>query len=167
MLRRLGISAAVSLLLAVVSAALPADASPSADAALRSSVLLVLQQDRFLDAGAIQVAASNGIVQLSGRVRTLTSKARAARVAATRRGVRVVVNHIQRELERRPDSEVAREVRRALRNQAATANLGLRVTVSDGVVTLAGTISSLIQQELAERAAGTFAGYGSVTTISA
>jgi osmotically-inducible protein OsmY len=121
-------------------------------------VVLVLQQDRFLDAGAIQVAASNGIVQLSGRVGTLTSKARAARVAATRRGVRVVVNRIQRELERRPDAEVARDVRRALRNQAATANLGLSVTVSDGVVTLAGTITSLIQQELAERAAGTVRG---------
>lgn len=158
MLRRLGIAVAASLLLAAAPGALPADASPNADAAVRRSVVLVLQQDRFLDSGAIQVAASNGIVQLSGRVGTLTSRARAARVAATRRGVRVVVNRIQRELQRRPDAEVAREVRLALRNQAATANLGLRVTVSDGVVTLAGTITSLIQQELAERAAGTVRG---------
>ncbi len=52
------------------------------------------------------------------------------------------------------DDEIARDVRLALREDAGTSDLRIRVVVRDGVVYLRGTVGSLDDVELAEAVAG-------------
>jgi osmotically-inducible protein OsmY len=51
------------------------------------------------------------------------------------------------------DDEIAREVRLALKEDAATADLAIRVAVRDGVVRLRGVVPTLSDAELAEEVA--------------
>jgi osmotically-inducible protein OsmY len=140
-----------------VALALPSNVWAS-DAVMERAILAELRDDRHLDAAGVRVTATNGIVELSGTVGTLVSKERAARVAGVVRGVRVIVNRIQRKLTRRPDADVTRDVRQALRREPATAQMPISVRARKGVVTLTGSISSWTEQELAERVASSVRG---------
>jgi osmotically-inducible protein OsmY len=83
---------------------------------------------------------------------------RAARIARVVRGVRAVVNRIRVVPVRRPDTQIARDVRRGLRGTPALAKLPIAVAVRRGVVLLTGSITTWDEQELAERVAASVPG---------
>jgi osmotically-inducible protein OsmY len=98
----------------------------------------------------IEVQVRSGIVLLTGTVAVAPASRRAARIARVLAGVRAVVNRVRTEPVRRPDSQVAREVRQALRRSPALASMPISVVVTRGVVQLRGSITSWEEQQLAE-----------------
>ena len=131
--------------------AAPTVVAGSPDAELRQAVAGQLSADPHLLATGIEVTASSGVVQLSGTVAASTGRSRAQRVAGVVRGVRAVVNRLRFVPVRRADAVLVDEIRRAIRGTAALARMPVAATVRDGVVELSGSISSLDQQQLAER----------------
>lgn len=127
-----------------------ATATPSTTS-VQQAVSQTLRRDRHIIAAGIEVAVSNGIVELSGRVPVAPWRERASRVAGAVRGVRAVVNRIRIEPVRRPDHLVARDAGAAVRDTAALAMMPITVRVDDGVIVLSGFITTWEEQQLAER----------------
>jgi osmotically-inducible protein OsmY len=121
-------------------------------------LLRKLRRDHHLTANGISSAVTSGIVELSGTVPLRRWRERAERVARAVRGVRAVVNRIRVYPVRRPDREVERDIRAALRATAALKPMPIRASVSDGVVELDGWITSWEEQQLAERVASSIPG---------
>ncbi|MDT8387540.1 MAG: BON domain-containing protein [Thiogranum sp.] len=128
-----------------------------------------VESQLFLDPAVpfdtVDVTTSDGIVTLTGTATSLVGRERAARIATTVRGVRSVVNRIEVEPVRDLSAqELANSVRDALLYDAATNAYELSVTASaQGHITLAGTVDSWAQRQLAEKVAGNVSG---VTGIS-
>jgi hyperosmotically inducible protein len=123
------------------------------DAGARKAIESKLASDRVVRTAGIEVAVVGGIAMLSGTVPVSPWSTRAARIARVVRGVRAVVNRIRVAPVRRSDTQVARDVRQALRGTAALARLPITVAVRRGVVLLTGSITTWDEQELAERVA--------------
>lgn len=113
-----------------------------------------IDDELIIDSGVpswkIDITTNNGIVKLSGTVSNILAKERAARIAETVRGVRAVINEIHvKPLMNRTDSEIAEEVDRAFVSDPAAESWQISESVSDGVVTLTGTVDSFAEKELA------------------
>jgi len=122
------------------------------DIHLRDAVFRRLASDPKLDATAIGVAASAGIVTLTGFVDSYTGKLAAERVAKQVRGVRAVANDLMvRVMVDRPDPDIAYDVARALQSRPLTAD-NVRAMVHNGRVTLTGTVQWFYQRAQAETA---------------
>lgn len=120
---------------------------------IRKAVSNELRMDPHLHDANVQVRVTNSMVALTGAVDNPLSRERAQRVAEVVRGVRSVDNRIEVVSPRRPDSEIAADVRRALAYNPATAPMPITVQVRNAVVTLTGVITSWQEQQLAERVA--------------
>jgi osmotically-inducible protein OsmY len=136
----------------------PSQAARLADDAIRASLLAKLGRDHHLAASSISSGVTSGIVELGGTVTVRLWRERAERIARAVRGVRAVVNRIRVDWVRRPDREVERDIRAALRATAALRPMPIRASVSDGVVELDGWITSWEEQQLAERVASSIPG---------
>jgi osmotically-inducible protein OsmY len=138
---------------------LPSDTTTSTsvtytDDEVRASLIKELRSDTHLDAKTISVNVSSGVAELTGSVTLFRWKERADRVARVVRGVRAVVNRIRVVVVHRADPDITTDVVAALHGTAALAGMPIRITVSDGVVELDGSITSWDEQQLAERVAG-------------
>jgi osmotically-inducible protein OsmY len=102
-----------------------------------------LLQDDSIRAHLIDVATTDGIVNLGGAVDNLLAKERAGRIAQSLKGVREVVNTI-RVIPPilRSDTEIAKDVKAALKEDPAADVYEIDVLVKDHVVTLSGTVES-------------------------
>src|ERR1700681_417928 len=92
-----------------------------------------------IDATDIGVAVKNGVVTLSGFVRSYAQKREAERTAKRVLGVTGVANDIEVRLpifNQRPDPEIARDAVSALQNELPYSSDHIRVVVKDGWVTL-------------------------------
>jgi osmotically-inducible protein OsmY len=138
-----------------VPASPPAASAQStlSDSDVESSVKAEFRRDRKIDESRIQVDVKDGIVGLTGSVDNLVSRARAVKIAETVRGVRSVSNRVAVQPLPRPDRDVDRDVKEALRNDSATQKMPIQVAAKDGVVTLTGTVQSWQEEQLAERIA--------------
>ncbi|HEY5372316.1 MAG TPA: BON domain-containing protein [Polyangiaceae bacterium] len=132
--------------------AVRADARAS-DEDLQQAVLNELHKDKNINEASVLVTATGGSVVLTGKVDNPLSRERATRIAQVVRGVRSVDNRIDVAAVPRADSDIAADVRKALKGQAATGKMPISVQVKDAVVTLSGTVSSRQEQRLAERVA--------------
>src|SRR5688500_14323776 len=95
---------------------------PQTATPLRDAVIRRLASNPKLDATAIGVEASGGIITLTGFVDNYTAKHEAERVARQVRGVRAVANNLVVRLPSyRPDAEIAGDVKRALQLRPSTA----------------------------------------------
>jgi osmotically-inducible protein OsmY len=113
-----------------------------------------LWADPFIAAHWIDIAASDGIVTLSGRVDNILAKQRATRIAETIKGVRAVVNTIEVQPPvARPDAAIRDDVKKALAMNRATDSYAIEVGVDDKVVTLSGTVDSWQARALAAKVA--------------
>lgn len=121
------------------------------DSNLRQAVSVCLTRDPVVGTATVAVTVRNGVVELSGRVEDLLTKRRAARLAEAIKGVLAVDDRLAFNAEKRPESEIAHNVRSALRLNAVSPEL--RVQASAGTVTLAGRVDSQQRRELAERVA--------------
>lgn len=124
------------------------------DRELQEGVLRALEFDE-LNAAAIGVSVIHGIVTLRGTVPTLPLKVAAERLALSVSGVRAVANDlvVSDATEPQPDdSLIAEAAANALSWYRAVPRDTVHVAVSDGWVTLSGTVSQLSERGAAERA---------------
>jgi hyperosmotically inducible protein len=86
--------AAISLALLILFGPIVA-AKDVSDDELYDKVRIQLANDREIGGAKIDVKVTQGVVELTGRVRTDKQKSRAAQVAKKVRGVREVVNNLR------------------------------------------------------------------------
>jgi osmotically-inducible protein OsmY len=124
----------------------------SVSEALRAAVLAELNADPAVHAWEIGVAAEDGVVTLTGTVDNAGNKFAAERAAKRVGGVRSVANDLRvRAVNERTDTDIARDAAHRLRNSVAVPAT-VQAVVSDGYVTLDGTVTWMHQRAAAETA---------------
>lgn len=139
-----------------------------ANSDLQQHIIDELVWEPSIDAGAIGVAAKDGVVTLSGHVPSLAEKEIAEHVTKRVVGVRAVVNQIVVKLlgtSERSDEDIARAVLHALEWDIWVPHRRLTVTVSKGWVKLEGDVDTQHEKLAAERAVQTLTGVQGVTNL--
>jgi osmotically-inducible protein OsmY len=122
------------------------------DSYLRDAVQYQLERELDVSPVDVDITAADGAIGLTGFVHSLAEKLAAEQAAQRVWGVIAVANDIQVTPEsQRTDAEIARDAVEALRTQTYVPS-GVRVTVSEGFVTLAGTVNRQFQRDAAEAA---------------
>lgn len=113
-----------------------------------------IENDPGVSLNDVDIEVNNGVVTMTGSVRSALAAERAARVAETVRGVRMVENRITVEpYVLRSDEQIQNDINQALLKDPATESFEVNVTVSDNVATLGGTVQSWQEKMLAEKIA--------------
>jgi osmotically-inducible protein OsmY len=123
---------------------------------IKRDVEAELRWDPDIDATDIAVAVKDGVVTLSGFVRSYAQKWQAEGDAKRVSGVLGVANDLEVRLpviHQKPDPELAREIVQELRYELPYSYNVVRVIVADGWVTLEGDVEWNYQKERAEAAA--------------
>jgi osmotically-inducible protein OsmY len=130
------------------------------DHELQHEVRGELKWDPSVDATRIAVSVNDGVVTLSGRVSTYPEKVAAEKAAKRVRGVRAVANEIEVVPDGAPppDEEIAREALKALKWNIFVPSRKIKVSVSDGWVTLYGEVNWQFQKQAAEDAVSSLLG---------
>jgi osmotically-inducible protein OsmY len=114
-----------------------------------------LRSDPDIDPTDIAVAVKDGVVALTGFVRSFRQKRKAEEDVKRVAGVIGVANNIEVRLpliHRRPDPDIARDAIEEIKRDLPFSWEKIRVTVSDGWVTLDGEVEWHFQRESAEEA---------------
>lgn len=125
------------------------------DSDIRRDVEAELKWDPDIDPTDIAVAAKDGVVTLTGFVRSYTQKWQAERDAKRVVGVTGVADDIEVRLptsSQRPDPEIARDAVAAVKQELPYSSETMKVLVKDGWVTLEGTAEWNYQRVRAEEA---------------
>jgi osmotically-inducible protein OsmY len=121
------------------------------DVRVRDAVMRQLDWDPEVDARAVGVSASGGVVTLTGYIDSYAGKLAAERAAKRVRGVRAVANDIDVRLKlARTDSDIAADAVRALVLRSTIPET-VQAVVHNGHVTLTGKVDWLYQKREAER----------------
>ena len=141
-----------------------------ADSDIKRDVENELRADPLVDATDIAVAVKDGVVTLSGFVRTYAEKLGAEAAAKRVAGVVGLANDLEVRLsssDQRPDPEIARDAVAAIRSRLPASGDHIRVVVDKGWVTLEGQVEWHYQRQEAERAVRRIKGVrGVVNAIS-
>jgi osmotically-inducible protein OsmY len=114
-----------------------------ADEDVKRDVENELKWDSDVDSSYLGVAVKDGVVTLSGFVRSFRQKRKAEEDATRVDGVKGVANDVEVRLpliNKRPDPEIAREIVAELKAELPYAADGIKVVVKDGDVTLKGEV---------------------------
>jgi osmotically-inducible protein OsmY len=134
---------------------------------LKREVYTELVYEPSVDALNIDVAARpDGMIALTGVVRSYAEKIAAERAAKRVKGVHAVVNDLDVRLvsaHERTDNELAEAVIRALEWDVLVPRECIQATISDGWVRLEGTVDWNYQRTAAEEAIHRLAGIKGVT----
>jgi osmotically-inducible protein OsmY len=125
------------------------------DDEIKKDVELELKWDVDIDPRDVAVAVHDGVVTLTGFVRSYAQKWQAERDAKRVAGVVAVANDIEVRLpsvDERPDPEIAREAVSALKAQLPYSWDRIKAVVSKGWITLEGEVEWYYQRERAEEA---------------
>lgn len=141
------------------------DAPVRTDAAFREAVISELKWDpKITTPDDIAVAVKDGVVTLSGFVRSYWEKDAAEKAAKRVYGVKAVANDIEvKPAWTRTDTEIAREAVQELQSHVSLPADRIKVTVRNGWVTLEGTVDWQYQKMLAESAVKKLRGVIGVT----
>jgi osmotically-inducible protein OsmY len=115
-----------------------------------------LRWDPDIDATDVAVAVHNGVVTLTGFVRSYMQKTQAERDVKRVAGTLGVANDIDVRLpfiNKRPDPEIARDVVQKLQQALPYSSQFIKVTVKEGWLTLEGNLEWNYQRDRAENAA--------------
>lgn len=143
------------------------------DREIHRAVLDELRWDTQVDETDVGVEVDNGVVTLSGTVGSYAKKIAAQSAAHRVNGVLDVANNIQVNIPNsqvRTDTEIAHAVRQALEWDALVPDDKIQSTVTNGWVTLAGSVSFWSDRDYAEKAVRNLFGVRGVTnniTVSA
>jgi osmotically-inducible protein OsmY len=135
---------------------------------IKRDVEAELKWDPDIDAADVGVAVKNGVVTLTGFVRSFTQKYQAEREAKRVSGVAGVANDIEVRLPtsgERPDPEIARDAVSALKAELPYSSENMQVTVRSGWLTLEGTTEWNYQRIRAEEAVRRVKGIKGVTNL--
>jgi osmotically-inducible protein OsmY len=136
------------------------------DSEIKQDVEDELQWDPDIDATDIAVAVKNGVVTLTGFVRSYMQRAEAEKDAKRVAGVTGLANDIEVRLpyiNKRPDPEIARDAVQAIQNELPYSSQFIKVVAKDGWLTLEGDLEWNYQRERAERAVRSIRGVTGVT----
>lgn len=114
-----------------------------------------------IDHEPIGVAASKGVITLSGTVRSYAEKMLAEKAARRIKGVRAVAEELKVQCDWQPktsDTEIAKRVADILEWDPLVPKSRINVTVQDGEVKLEGTVDWNYQRNLAAEDAGKISG---------
>ena len=135
------------------------------DAAIQQDVLRELKWDPHVEETEVGVQVEHGVVTLAGHVGAYAKKLAAAEAAHRVAGVLDVANDLVVKIPgsgAKTDAELAESVRNALRWDAFVPEKKIHTTVSGGIVTLEGTVSTWAQREDAARVTGRLQGVSGV-----
>jgi osmotically-inducible protein OsmY len=124
------------------------------DESIRSDVLFELKWDPKIGSSSdIAVAVKDGVVTLSGFVRSYWDKDAAEQAVKRVYGVRGVANDIEvKPSSTRTDPEIARDAVHEMESHVSIPSDQIKVTVKNGWVTLEGSVDWQYQKTLAESA---------------
>jgi osmotically-inducible protein OsmY len=137
------------------------------DAELQRDVLDELRWEPSLNEAHIGVSVRNGIVTLSGHVDSYVEKWSAETTAKRVHGVRAIANELEVRLpgtSKRTDEDIAAAAMNALKLNPSVPD-NVKVTVSQGWVTLDGEVEWQFQKEAAEIAVRPLQGVVAVTNL--
>jgi osmotically-inducible protein OsmY len=129
-----------------------------------------LRWDPDIDATDVGVAVKNGVVTLTGFIRSYLQKTRAERDAKRVAGVVAVANDIEVRLpavDQRPDPEIARDAVAALKRELPYSSEHLKAVVKGGWITLEGDVEWQYVRTRAEQAVRSVRGAKGVTNLIA
>jgi osmotically-inducible protein OsmY len=135
------------------------------DSVLQRDVLDELKDEPSIDASQIGVAASDGVVSLTGTVLTYLEKLAAEEAAKRVYGVHGVADDIVVRLadgSRRTDADIAKAALEALKWNSFVPDDAITVTVDKGRLTLEGTVDWQYQKDAAAAAVRPLTGVVSV-----
>jgi osmotically-inducible protein OsmY len=138
------------------------------DSDIKRDVEDELRWDPDVDATDIGVAVKNGVVTLSGFVRSYGEKYSAEKAAKRVAGVVGLANDIEVRLpgvDKRPDPEIARDAVAAIKARLPNSWEHIKTLVKDGWVTLEGDVEWNYQREGAECAVRWLMGVKGVTNL--
>jgi len=118
---------------------------------------IVCLKTRPVFGDAVQVVVHRGHLTLTGQVEWLLQKEAAERAVKHVRGLLGIFNHITVK-PRAAQRDVQRRIVAAMHHHADLDARQVRVTVRDDLVTLTGIVSTWLQRDAAERAAGSAPG---------
>lgn len=124
------------------------------DRVLQQRVTDELAFDPMVDAAHIGVTARDGIVTLTGHVKSYAAKFAAERAARRLRGVKAVAQEIDVRLpsdKKTADDEIAARAVKMLEWDVVIPPDSIRVKVENGTVTLSGEVDWAYQRDEAER----------------
>lgn len=136
------------------------------DTDIKEDVMDALDFEPSIDAKNIGVAVENGIVSLSGHVPTYTQRLTAEHVVTHVKGVRGIAENIEvRPIgsHRTADDEIARRAADLLIWNTSVPKDSVKVKVTDGFVTLLGTVEWNYQRNAAQSAVSGMLGVKSVS----
>ena len=136
------------------------------DSDIRRDVEDELRWDPDIDATDVAVAVNNGVVALTGFVRSYSQRTQAERDAKRVAGVLGVANDIEVRLpviDQRPDPDIARDAVSALKSELPYSSENIKVIAKDGKITLEGTVEWNYARERAESAVKRIRGVKGVT----
>jgi osmotically-inducible protein OsmY len=138
------------------------------DSDIKRDVEAELKWDPDIDPTDIAVAVKNGVVTMTGFVRSYTQKYQAERDAKRVSGVIGVANDIEVRLpsgSERPDPEIARDAVAALKAELPYSYESMKVLVRNAWVTLEGSAEWNYQRTRAEEAVRRVKGIKGVTNL--
>lgn len=136
------------------------------DLKIRRDILDELEFDPSIDAATIGVSVENGVVTLSGHVKSYAEKTAAEAVARRVKGVRAIAEEIDvrwPEQKRHADDEIAARALDIISWDTALPGGAIDVKVQHGWVTLSGEVRWHFQRMAAENAVKKLGGVVGVT----
>jgi osmotically-inducible protein OsmY len=125
------------------------------DSDIKRDVEDELRSDPDIDATSIAVAVKDGVVTLTGFVRSFRQRRKAEQDVKHVAGVVGVANNIEVRLpiiHRRPDPDIARDAVEAIKRELPYSWEEIKVVVEDGLIILEGEVEWHYQRERAEEA---------------
>jgi osmotically-inducible protein OsmY len=123
------------------------------DSEIEKDVKAELQWGPDLDATDVAVSVKNGVVTLTGFVKSYTDRYEAEAAAKRVAGVIAVANDIEVRMpsvDERPDPEIARDAAAAVKSQLPISSENIKIIVKNGWVTLEGQVEWQYQRQTAE-----------------
>jgi osmotically-inducible protein OsmY len=140
------------------------------DAEVQKHVIDELRWEPSVKDEEIAVSARDGVVTLSGTVDTFPQRYAAVRAAERVRGVRAVADEIEVKLpgtHARTDTEIAHAAANALRWNIEVPGERVQAKVSDGWLTLEGTVDWQYERRAAERSVRYLTGVKGIVNLIA
>jgi osmotically-inducible protein OsmY len=147
---------------------MPTATARRADTDIQRDIAAELAWDPRIQPNNVEVTVADGVATLTGWVDAYTKKWAAEQAALRVRGVRAVANEIEVRLtaaDRRADPDIAAAAVQTLTLAVPVPTSNIKVTVSDGLVTLRGEVDWPHQREDAEQAVAGLPGVRGVVNL--